>query len=714
MKIHFGGRRRLLAIAALLLAALAGAAVLLARPGAEASPDPTITVNSIDDTDHRDAALTLREAIKLATGDLHLGDLTGAECVRVSGAQWNSAQGCKMLSPFINPPPGPSSPDTIVFDPAMFPPASPATIDIYSVLPSLDTGNDTIDGSSVGVIVSGGGNWAFNCFHIQMLSGGNTIKGLQISNCYTAVDVWGHHNTIGGSGPGEGNVISGSRVGVALNQAWSNSVKGNFIGTDAAHNITGVIISAAEDNTIGGSGPGEGNVISGNEAWGIAMEFLSHGNRVMGNYIGTDAAGAAAVPNWGGVLMVPYVLGGPSANTIGGSGPGEGNVISGNEGRGIQIGGSCEGNNIVGNYIGSDATGTAAVPNGEEGVLIDGAEANTIGGSSPGEGNVIAFNQGDGVRLYGNARRITISGNSIHSNGGKGIENLALWLARPYVWIATGSASGGTDPKCYPCTVEVFSDDEDEGRIYHGSTMTENDAFGTWTYAGTVTGPYVTATITDADGNTSEFSAPVAVTTATPTPTPTPTPTGSVTPTPTRTVTPTPTPPVGPTRTVVWGSGWHNETWSGASTPEEAFACAAGSYAAAYRLVNGAWERYFPDRPDLSNMRPLGQYDAFLILITQDVTCTMPVAAAPGATRTLQWSPGWHNEGWSGPDGTTPEVAFACAAGNYAAAYRFVDGGLERFFPGRPEISNMGPLNKYDAFLVLVTAPVSCAMPIAS
>ena len=110
-------------------------------------------------------------------------------------------------------------------------------------------------------------------------------------------------------------------------------------------------------------------------------------------------------------------------------------------------------------------------------------------------------------------------------------------------------------------------------------------------------------------------------------------------------------------------------------------------------------ERYFPDRPDISNMGPLAQYDAFLILITQPVTCTMPVTAASGSTRTLQWGAGWNNAGWSGADGTPPQQAFACADGSYAAAYRFVDAGLERYFPGRPDISNMGPLNKYDAFL---------------
>jgi hypothetical protein len=64
------------------------------------------------------------------------------------------------------------------------------------------------------------------------------------------------------------------------------------------------------------------------------------------------------------------------------------------------------------------------------------------------------------------------------------------------------------------------------------------------------------------------------------------------------------------------------------------------------------------------------------------------------------------------PDGTLPQDAFACADGSYAAAYRYVAGGLERYFPGRPDISNMGPLTKYDAFLILLTAPVNCTMPV--
>jgi hypothetical protein len=194
------------------------------------------------------------------------------------------------------------------------------------------------------------------------------------------------------------------------------------------------------------------------------------------------------------------------------------------------------------------------------------------------------------------------------------------------------------------------------------------------------------------------FIAPSGCSTPTPTPTPTRTPTAT---------------PGGPERTLVWGPGWHNATWSGASTPEEAFACAAGNFAAAYRLVSGGWERHFPNRLDISNMQDFEQYDAFFILVTQDTTCQMPLADPSGALRTLDWGVGWNNDGWTGPDGTSPQDAFACAGGNYAAAYRLVSGGWERYFPDRPDISNMGPLNKYDAFLILITAPVSCTMAVA-
>jgi hypothetical protein len=175
-------------------------------------------------------------------------------------------------------------------------------------------------------------------------------------------------------------------------------------------------------------------------------------------------------------------------------------------------------------------------------------------------------------------------------------------------------------------------------------------------------------------------------------------------------------PSAGATRTLQWGSGWHNAVWTGAaSAPEEAFACAEGKYAAAYRYVDGGLERYFPGQAGISNMTDLAQYDTFLILITDSVTCEMPIEAAPGTTRTLQWAAGWQDAGWTGASGTPPQNAFACAEGKYAAAYKYLDeGGLERYFPGQSGISNMGVLSQHDAFLILITAPVSCDMAIAT
>ena len=648
---------RALLLLAVLGALAVGAFLALGRPGAEASPDPTITVNSTGDTNSRDSVITLREAMMLATGGLALTALKQGECGQVSGAYWVFPPVSKCLSA---DPPGAASADTIVFATGVFPPGSPATITLGSGLPSLNSGGDSVDGSSAGVIVNCPDDV---CFDIT--SDNNTIKGLQIYYGGFGVFIHGgaQSNTIGGSTAVERNVISGNSlygVRISDNGTAGNTVKGNYIGTNAAgdarlDNRVGVSISQdAQSNTVGGSTEGERNVISANstgvELSGNVATGHTNLNAIKGNYIGVNAAGTAALGNAQGVR----INGGSQNNTIGGSTAGERNVISANAG--------------------------AA------------------------EGNLIAFNSsGDGVRVRGNSIGNRIRGNSIHSNGAKGIDNTSggnTELAPPAI-TGFGSVMGTACPNCI---IDVYSDDEDEGRVYEGSTTADNA--GDWTFEGSPEGPNVTATATDAAGNTSEFSAPVAVPEATPTPTPT------LTPTPTPPATPGATPtPAGPTRTVQWGPGWNNATWSGASTPEEVFACAAGKYAAAYRYVAGGLERYFPGRPDISNMGPLAQYDAFLIL-TQPVTCVMPVTAASGSSRTLQWSVGWNNAGWSGPDGTPPEQAFACAEGSYAAAYRYVAGGLERYFPGRPDISNMGPLNRYDAFLILLAAPVTCTMPV--
>jgi parallel beta-helix repeat protein len=679
------------AFAILLVMAVAVAVFLaLNRPGAEASPGATITVNATVDWIEPNQVLTLSEAIMLADGELSLGDLLEGECHQVSGAVWGGMIGCYSLHP-----PGDGSADTIVFDTSLFPPGNPATITFPMFsrgLAGLFSGGDTVDGSSAGVVVDAEDQ--VDCFRIY--SNDNVIKGLEIYNC----------------------------------RAY------------------GVLIENGVGNIIGGSTAGEGNVISGNNGTGVFIKGGA-GNVVKGNYIGTNADGTAAKPNSGGVVII-----GGGQNIIGGSTAGDRNVISGNSVEGVVITGA-NGNTVEGNYIGTNADGTAAIPN-YSGVEIHGdAQNNIIGATAAGEGNLIAFNDGDGVRVReADTTGNTIRGNSIHSNGGKGIENIdgGNTELEPPTIDSVGSVFGTA---CPDCIIDIYSDDEDEGRVYEGSTTADGD--GNWSFPGTPGGPNITATATDSHGNTSEFSEPLEP----PWPTPTASPTATATPT----VSPTPvsdsdgdtvaddveealgsdpndsdsTPEHAAmpgtcsdgvdndgdgladaedegcraTRTLVWGPGWHNVTWTGASTPEEALACAAGNYAAAYRLVSGGWERYFPDRPDLSNMTDFEQYSAFLILVTDDVTCEMPVAGAVGTERTLDWGVGWQNDGWPGADGSTPQDAFACADGSYAAAYRLVSGGWERYFPDRPDISNMGPLDEYDAFLILVTEPVSCTMAIA-
>jgi len=164
---------------------------------------------------------------------------------------------------------------------------------------------------------------------------------------------------------------------------------------------------------------------------------------------------------------------------------------------------------VQGNYIGADATGTAALPNGGYGIRLQaGAHHNTIGPD-----NLISFNNSDGVQVGGSVTRgNTISRNKIHSNGSKGIllsNGGNDGLAAPVITTASATQVSGT--ACSNCTVEVFSDAEGEGAIYEGTTAADASVNWSLTKPGGLTGPYVTATATDADGNTSEFSAPVLV-----------------------------------------------------------------------------------------------------------------------------------------------------------------------------------------------------------
>src|SRR5262249_15201486 len=162
---------------------------------------------------------------------------------------------------------------------------------------------------------------------------------------------------------------------------------GNRIGTDAAGlharpNSFGVFVSGgASGNTIGGTTVAARNIISGNGDTGVVLSGAgTTGNVVAGDYIRTDASGAAALGNRNQGVVIN---GAASGNTVGGTAAGARNVISANGYRGVWLSGIVTMENLVaGDYIGTDASGLHALPN-YFGVYIDGgAIYNTIGGGA--------------------------------------------------------------------------------------------------------------------------------------------------------------------------------------------------------------------------------------------------------------------------------------------------------------------------------------------
>ena len=278
------------------------------------------------------------------------------------------------------------------------------------------------------------------------------------------IDTAAVSNTIGGltatPGAGDGNVISGNAgdgvnlTGSAAQPTASNVIEGNYIGLNAAGsasipNAVGVYDSGAQGNTIGGTAAGAGNVISGNGGLtnGANVEFAggaeSSGNLVAGNFIGTDITGNSSLgSNYDGILL----MGGSVFNTIGGTSALARNVIGGNSNAGVEISGAGTITNFVeGNYVGTNAAGSAAVANAT-GVLFDsGAASNTVGGGAAGDRNVISGNSGDGVQMTGSGT----SGNLVQGNyiGTDSTGSAALSNVNDGIGIANGAAGntiGGT------------------------------------------------------------------------------------------------------------------------------------------------------------------------------------------------------------------------------------------------------------------------------
>jgi hypothetical protein len=287
-----------------------------------------------------------------------------------------------------------------------------------------------------GNVVSGNNQSGVMIFGTQNSGGSNTVAGnligtdesgtQAIPNGGNGVFIYGtSNNTIGGSLSGTQNVISGNaQSGILIFSpntsapADSNFVQGNLIGTDRSgsaavpNHADGVQIINSNSNTVGGTSAQARNVISGNLASGVEIDVLTtkntnigltaSNNLVTGNYIGTNAAGAAALS--GSTQLYGLLVNNALNNTIGATNGATvsgtntpvspSNVISGNLQAGIDFTGASSGNQVLGNFIGVDKNGlvgpaSAALGN-SVGVVIDNTSGNAIGGDSGGAGNIIS------------------------------------------------------------------------------------------------------------------------------------------------------------------------------------------------------------------------------------------------------------------------------------------------------------------------------------
>ncbi len=352
-----------------------------------------------------------------------------------------------------------------------------------------------------------------------------------------------HHNRIGGTVPADRSIISGNA---------NDGGGGTGEGTDY-NQFIGLLIGLSPDGTrrvqngsdgldlnfgmsytqVGGTAPGERNIISGNPGDGVEISHdpSTEYNTVAGNYFGTAPDGNTVVNGLHFNAGYSVTIEDSPANNI----IGPGNVMVNSFNGGVHMYGS-EGfnNQVFGNRIGItlNGTATAQVSNRGEGVRLRfGASNHTIGPD-----NIITNSTEAGVLVIDDASRFnTITQNSIYNNGigidlggdkvagGDGVTlNDGAWgngpnqfIDYPVITSATTTTVSGTALPGY--RIEVFIADSapgqhGEGRTFVGSGIANGSGQFTVPVSGVPSGSAVTATSTDSAGNTSEFSVNVAVT----------------------------------------------------------------------------------------------------------------------------------------------------------------------------------------------------------
>ena len=292
-------------------------------------------------------------------------------------------------------------------------------------------------------------------------------------------------------------------------------------GTNAGNGVSGLNISAGNTTVRG---------LAINRFDGVGIHLHSNGgNTIEGNHIGTDVGGTSGLPNGQGIIVHA-----PN-NTIGGSSERARNIISGNTFKGVWIDGiQATGNRVIGNFIGTDVSGEHGLGNGEYGVGIDGAADNAVAG------NTISDNGWSGVGVTQNTGiNNRILSNAIHSNGGLGIDLASDHIT--YNDFGDGD-TGANHLQNSPVLAMVINDDSHtriegtlnsapntafrielfsntagdpshygEGEVFLGSTDVTTDGDGNARFVvtfptGGLPDRSFTATATDPDNNTSEFS----------------------------------------------------------------------------------------------------------------------------------------------------------------------------------------------------------------
>ncbi len=251
--------------------------------------------------------------------------------------------------------------------------------------------------SGSGILISGSKNQVFGNL-IGTNAAGTTARGNGVG-----ITITGDQNTVGGGFASRRNLISGNTShGIEIDgaAAFGNGISNSYIGTtrngtaDLGNGGSGVLADSGSSNIVGIGSVADRNVISGNAQSGVTF-VATTSSSIVGNLIGTDAAGTQALGNdFNGIHLVNA----SDSNTIGGSVAQLRNVVSANDGDGIVLSASNT-NTVRGNRIGTKVDGTGDLGNAETGIVVVGSN-NTIGGAAAADANTVAGNDLEGITVF--------------------------------------------------------------------------------------------------------------------------------------------------------------------------------------------------------------------------------------------------------------------------------------------------------------------------